>query len=361
MDTLTLLVKPAAGLCNMRCEYCFYRAVSGTRENRVMTRETVDLLLEKVRLRAPLALSVLFQGGEPTLAGLDYYAYFTERAAKTLKCPVSYALQTNGLLLDDAFARFFKARDFLIGVSLDGGAAVNDRYRRGERGESVTARVLEAIALLRRHQVDFNILSVIDDANAADIGATWQFFKEQDFRYLQFIPCVEAGGVTLSPERYAAFLRESFELWYEDYIAGRYISVRHIDNYIGILMGRQPENCAMCGVCGSYFVVEADGSLYPCDFYCGAQDRLGSVADSDPFGLNEKHLAFIRRSERIHAYCAGCGDQFLCRGGCSRDRTDDGTRNRYCEAYREFFRCASGRMNRIAASLTGEQLEPLPF
>ncbi len=352
MKPLTLLIKPAAGLCNMNCGYCFYRAASEGRENRVMTTGTVDALIQKIREYQPSALSVMFQGGEPTLAGIEYYRYFIDRVRTNLSVPVQYALQTNGLLLDEEYAAFFKKYGFLIGVSLDGNRKTNDRYRRDRNGGGVLPQILNAVSVLKKYNVDFNILSVIDDENAGDIVSTWNYFKKHGFDYLQFIPYVDEGnGVSLSVEAYGDFLKKSFDLWYDDYMRGKYVSVRHIDNYIGILLGRPPENCAMCGVCGSYFVAEANGDLYPCDFYCKDPYKLGSIFDPEPFAINETHRRFIAASEVIHAHCAGCRYYALCRGGCRRDRTDHDTKNRYCKAYYEFFEYAAGRMLRVAQLL----------
>ena len=350
MKPLTLLIKPAAGLCNLQCAYCFYRS---PHENGVMAPQTVDRLIAQIRQFCPSALSVVFQGGEPTLAGLDFFRTFVQKLLAEVQTPVSFALQTNGLLIDDAFASFFQAYGFLVGVSLDGDAETHNRYRHAPDGRGVFAQVLRAIEILQRHGVAYNILSVVDNESAGEIDRTWQFFRVRDFRFLQFIPCMEAGGVSLSAERYAAFLKRSFDLWYDAWETGTYISVRHIDNYIRILLGEPPENCAMCGVCGSYFVVEADGSLYPCDFYCRDTYRLGSVFDNDPFGENDAQRAFIAASKVIHAHCKGCEYQFLCRGGCRADRSADGTKNRFCGAYRAFFDAALPRMRLVAKTLAG--------
>ena len=352
MKPLTLLIKPAAGLCNMNCGYCFYRAASETRENRVMAEDTADMLIQRIREYRPSALSVMFQGGEPTLAGHGFFRSFTEKLERSVPVPVSYALQTNGLLIDDGFARFFREHGFLIGISLDGDEITNDRFRLDKSGAGVFTRVLNAAATLEKHKVEYNILSVVDDENAKDTERTYAFFKKHGFRWLQFIPCIdEGGGVSLSEDGYAYFLKRSFDLWYDDFIRGEYISVRHIDNYVGILMGNPPENCAMCGVCGSYYVVEADGSLYPCDFYCRDEYRLGSVFDDAPFSPNEKQKEFIRQSYAIHDFCRDCKYYAICRGGCRRDRTDGFTKNRYCRAYREFFDHAADRMAQIARKL----------
>ena len=354
MQPLTLLIKPAAGLCNMDCRYCFYKAASSARENRVMAGGIVDALIRGVEAFRPSSLSVVFQGGEPTLAGQDFFKSFGQRLNERISVPITYAIQTNGLLIDDDFARFFKKNRFLVGVSLDGDKTTNDRYRRDQTGGSVFSRVLAAVRLLDKHGVDYNILSVIDHENAKDVAGTYSFFKCSGFRYLQFIPCVDEGrGVTLPPADYALFLNRLFDLWWADYGNGEYISIRQFDNYITMLMGEPPENCAMCGVCGSYRVVEADGSVYPCDFYCKADDRLGSVFDENPFEMSPKQRDFIEQSFLIHESCSGCEYHYLCRGGCRRDRGEDLKENVYCPAYQAFFDHALERMEQIADQLAG--------
>ena len=348
MKHLTLLIKPAAGLCNMDCGYCFYRAASEGRDNRVMSPDTADELLRKIAAYRPAALSLVFQGGEPTLAGLAFFRSFAERVKQTVACPVSFSLQTNGLLIDDDWAAFLKEYGFLVGVSLDGNRRTNDRYRLDKTGESVLPRVLSAVAVLEKHGVDHNILSVVDDENGKELETTWRYFKKHGFQYLQFIPCVGEGGVSLSPEGCEAFLKRSFDLWYDELLDGNYVSVRHIDNYVGVLMGRPPESCAMQGVCGGYFVVEADGDIYPCDFYCKEEYRLGSVFDEAPFEPNEKQRRFIEASKLIHDQCGACRYYALCRGGCRADRTDGFMKNKYCAAYYHFFEYAVARMERAA-------------
>lgn len=352
MKNLTLLIKPAAGLCNMNCSYCFYSKASEGRENEIMTKDTVDMLIKKICEYKPSALSVIFQGGEPTLCGLDFFKLFVSQTKEKVACPVSFALQTNGLLIDGDYCRFFKENNFLVGISLDGSRKTNDRYRRDKNGESVFSTVLNAISLLKKHGVDFNVLSVVDNENAADIESAYNYFKKHSLRFLQFIPYVDGKSeIKLTSEGMEAFLKKSFDLWYGDFARGNYISIRHIDNYINILMGNPPESCAMCGFCGSYFVVEANGDLYPCDFYCKDEYKLGSVFDSAPFEMNEKHAEFIEKSSLIHEQCRGCKYYALCRGGCRRDRINGYTKNKYCKAYYNFFEYAAERMEKAAIAV----------
>lgn len=350
---LSLLIKPASALCDLRCRYCFYRetARTGPQPMRLMTRETACMLIEKIFESDPASVSVVFQGGEPTLAGLPFFTFFTAEAARRnrRRIPVRYGIQTNGVSLNDDWAAFFRRRGFLVGLSLDGDRELNDLYRRSAAGESVFADVLRAAGTLRRGGAPFNILSVVTDETAGQAERIYTFFKNEGFRFLQFIPLTDAGcGVTLSAERYALFLKTLFDLWYRDLENGIYISIRQFDNYVNMLRGRPPENCGMRGECGRYFVVEADGEIYPCDFYCTREYRLGSVFDETPFEPGETQRRFIMESRRIRESCAGCGYENLCRGGCRRDRTEDLTKNRYCEAYRAFFDYAGERLEKLS-------------
>lgn len=317
-----------------------------------MTKGTADRLIQKICEYRPLSLNILFQGGEPTLAGIDFFRYFTKNVKRDISVPINFGLQSNGILIDNDFAKFFRENDYLIGISLDGNRKTNDRYRHDIKENSVFPEILEGISFIRKNHVDFNILSVIDDKNAADFSETWRYFQKHDFGFLQFIPYIDEGNnLLLSVDSYEHFLKSSFDLWYEEWEKGNYISVRHIDNYIRILMGDRPENCAMCGTCGNYFVIEANGDLFPCDFYCTEDYRLGSIFDKEPFAENTKQKEFIAQSKIIHESCRKCKYYFLCRGGCRRDRIENLTENRYCNAYKNFFDYTVGRMKLIAQSL----------
>jgi uncharacterized protein len=297
----------------------------------------------------------MFQGGEPTLAGLEFFRYFVSRVRKSLRVPVSYALQTNGLLIDDGFAAFLSENNFLTGLSLDGDRETNDRNRVDNSGRGVFDRVMASADILRRHNADFNILSVVDEKGVDEIDRSFAFFRQNGFRYIQFIPRIGSGSdSSLSAYGYERFLKKTFDLWYEAYTAGEYISVRHIDNYMGILLGQPPEACSMCGVCGNYFTVEANGDIYPCDFYCDSSYKVGTLYDDKPFEINEKHKAFIDESLIIHKHCSECVYHYLCRGGCRRDRINGFTENRYCAAYTAFFEYAGGRMHSTVRRIQGE-------
>ena len=350
---LSLLVKPASALCDLNCAYCFYKSVAAGRETPggVMCEDVLRAALARAFQLRPASLSVAFQGGEPTRAGLPWFRRFMELLAEYNAggVPVGLAIQTNGMAVDGDWAAFFREHGFLVGLSLDGCRETHDRYRRDAAGRGTFDRAVRAAETLAAHGAEFNILSVVTNESAYEIDRTYAEFKQRGFRFLQFIPLVDEGrGPALGEEAFGFFLNRVFDLWYADLCRGDYVSVRHIDNWVRILLGEPPENCAMGGVCGRYFVIEADGGVYPCDFYCRPADRLGSVFDGAPFAPGEKHRAFIEASYRIHGHCRACGVYPLCRGGCMRDRTADGTKNRRCAAYRSFFGAALPRLQDAA-------------
>ncbi len=356
-DTLSLLIKPASGACNMRCSYCFYADVSNIRKEKnmgMMSKETSGDLIRKAFETNARSISFAFQGGEPLLAGLEFFSNFVSLVDHYNKsgAAVSYAVQTNGTMISDEFAGFFSKNKFLVGVSVDGYKDIHDHFRRFPDGRGSFSEVLAGIALLKKHNADYNILTVLNNTIAKHIAKIYNFYKKSGFEFLQFIPCIDdfghAGSPALSPQMYAYFLNTLFNYWFEDFIEARYISVRHIDNYVNILLNRPPENCAMGGRCGQYFTVEGNGSLYPCDFYCTDKYKLGSVYDPEPFLISPEHNAFIEDSFLIGENCRKCNYYFICRGGCKRDREPDYLKNRYCSAYKAFFDASLNKLRYVA-------------
>jgi len=208
--------------------------------------------------------------------------------------------------------------------------------------------------------VEFNILSVVTGLTARHTERVYNFFKRHDFDYIQFIPCIDNFGSeerTLAPELYGQFLRRLFDLWYNDWRRGRRISVRYFDNLLSMMAGYPPEQCSLSGVCGISLVVEADGGVYPCDFYTLDEWRLGSVyADSyEDMRVSPAAKVFVEASARGRENCAGCRWFRLCRGGCQRDREPltggDHAAYRFCEATKDFLNYTAPRLWEMCAYL----------
>jgi uncharacterized protein len=366
MPPINLLVKPASSNCNLRCTYCFYHSIAENRQINsfgIMDVQTLELLVKKALEYADHVCTFAFQGGEPTLAGLDFFKKLIEFEKKynVKNVQINNAIQTNGMAIDDDWAKFLSENKFLVGLSLDGPKDINDSHRIDSRGKGSFLRIMETISLFNKHKVEYNILTVVTSNVARHISKIYKFFKKQGFRYLQFIPCLDPlgeqpGGYahSLAPERYSYFLRTLFDQWYDDIQQGNMISIRYFDNIVGIAMGYRPEACGMSGSCMCQFVVEADGGVYPCDFYVIDRWCLGNVKDKSLEDIRDSDTAreFVEVSRHTDPKCGECKWFALCRGGCRRDRepfeNEKPILNRYCSSYFEFFEHAGNRIFQLA-------------
>ena len=367
MPSVQLLIKPVSGSCNMRCRYCFYEDEAGMRETACygkMTPETARTLIRKTLDAAEGSASFVFQGGEPTLAGLSFYRFFTDTVTeynhKSLR--VEFAIQTNGLLLSDEWCEFFAQNRFLVGLSLDGPRDIHNRNRRLTDGKGSFDRVMQSVELLKAHGCDFNILSVVTAHSDAD--KIYHFFRKNQLLYQQYVPFIprldgKKGEVFLSAQQYGKFLKRLFDLWYEDLAAGMEIHNRDFENWIGMLAGIPPEHCGLCGHCQTQYVVEADGSVYPCDFYVLDCFRCGNLTTDSFSQINDsiQSSGFAVPSFHVDSSCRTCPHYPVCRGGCRRYREPflpNGLPGKsiFCASYLDFFSYASPRMRRLAASLT---------
>jgi uncharacterized protein len=383
---LNLLIKPASSLCNMRCRYCFYTDVGAHRElpsYGIMRGETARRVIDNTfaDLAGGDEITFAFQGGEPTLAGLAWFEDFTGHAAlaadRVGNVSIHYAFQTNGLLLDSRWAELFRRRQFLIGLSLDGGRGFHDRNRRDAGGRGTWEAVMEAKRLLDANRVDYNILCVLTNELAGEPDKVWGFILRERIGYIQFIPCLEglddagdgggkqdgrtAGERGLRPPRFARFYSRLFSLWLGELERGHYVSVKLFDDTANYFFKGIPSSCGIDGRCGIQFVVEADGGVYPCDFYVLDSHRTGD--------LTSQTLAEIFDSPRTRAFlaegreqdgegaargsgiCAECGYYARCRGGCKRMRKAmyHGGAGSFC-GYRAFLDKSLGRLGEALGS-----------
>lgn len=382
MKNLNFLIKPASSLCNMRCRYCFYEDVSAHRAVKsygFMSRETAEALIRSAFRGAGFGGTVTFafQGGEPTMAGLPFYEAFAalEKKHSAPGVAVRHAIQTNGQVIDPAWARFFKEHHFLVGLSMDGTRDLHDLYRIDGRQRGTWKTTASALSLLQAHSVEVNLLCVVTKQTARRALKVYHSLKKLGVRYLQFIPCLDPiGGArgaepySLDPISYGHFLCSLFDAWYADWKAGQYVSIRLFDDYIHSMTGHPVGSCAASGRCGGCLVVESDGGLYPCDFYVLDRWRLGSILDESPLDAFSGELAqkFVSEGAIRPADCGSCPWSAICRGGCKRDwRTVDGRCvNYYCPSFQQLFSYAFPRLQEIAraelraANLAGPYVSP---
>ncbi len=363
LKPFSLLVKPVSSNCNLRCEYCFYRRVGRMyRGRRRMDARVLEAMVGQL-LRpgfSPAAFS--WQGGEPTLAGLDFFRQVVATQSR-LGSPgqvVANSLQTNGLLIDDEWGEFLAQYRFLVGLSLDGPKELHDPYRKRGSGRGSFDDAMRAVAVLRRHGVDFNILSVLTPLTVGKAEELYRFFVGEGLRFLQFIPCVErdpAGGAasfTVDAEAYGHFLCELFDVWLAD---GRRVSIRLFDAILERLVTGTSPLCILGERCDSYLVVEHSGDVYPCDFFVTRRWHLGNVLKDDltDVFLSGKRSAFASMKAMLAPQCRECKWRELCLGGCLKDRQFVGDPKRVasylCPAYKRFFSHAADQFRTMAAEL----------
>lgn len=371
-------------MCNLRCPYCFYEDVSSRREHSCsgkMKAEIMQILIDcaVAETDADGEITFAFQGGEPMLAGLDYYQAFTAyvREKKGMRT-VRYVIQTNGTLIDESWSEFFVQEQFLVGVSLDGYESNTNRFRLDKNGKGMYTQIMKGIRLLKQFKVDYNILTVLTPRLAAHPEAYYHFLKDQGFSYVQCIPClgeltereempdqercekkcegnrnvmVAGNDRELKPKQYAEFYKRFYRLWLDDYVRGDYMSVTLFDNLLLMLSDRPPQQCGMLGFCTAQLVVEADGSVYPCDFYVLDEYCCGSLKDHtlQEILYGETMQNFLREEKRSKEICETCPFWKICRGGCKRQNRTYLT-EAWC-GHREFLMYAYPTLSRIAQTL----------
>ncbi|MCL2741260.1 MAG: anaerobic sulfatase maturase [Oscillospiraceae bacterium] len=373
MKGITTLIKPSSSLCNMRCSYCFYHDVTENRvvrEYGLMGPDVLEAIVSKALDESESFCRFAFQGGEPTLSGLGFYEGLIGLVAKHNRkgLEVSYSIQTNGLAIDGDWARFLSENKFLVGLSLDGHKDIHDSNRLDALGGETFTRVMKAADALTAAKAEFNILCVVTSQTARHISKIYSFFKKAGFGYLQFIQHInpfEYGMEYvhgLSADRYRRFLITLFDEWYDDFMSGNYVSIRHIDNVVRQFMGYPPEQCGMNGRCSCQFVFEADGGCYPCDFYVVDRWRLGNILENGYAEMmgSEKAQEFVGRSRAgADSACPTCEWAGICGGGCMRYRDDGGESavlSDYCGAYKDYFGHVRSKVGEVIRRLRGRSV-----
>lgn len=367
MPPLSMLIKPASSLCNMRCSYCFYADVSSNREVRnfgMMTDQTLETLVRKALAYADGSCTFAFQGGEPTLAGLDFYKRLTELQKKYnhKKIAINNCIQTNGYLITEEWAEFFANNHFLVGISLDGPEDIHNELRKDSCHEGTFKKVINATKLFDFYNVDYNILSVVTSLTAKNAKRIYNFYRQNNYRYIQYIQCLDdfdgnRHDYTLSSDDYSVFLKHTFDEYYKDFKNNKMRSVRTFDNYLSLILGMQPESCDMSGSCRANIVIESNGNVYPCDFYV-LDDYITGNINTDSFKKivsSSNARKFVEQSHFINEECRQCRWLNLCRGGCRRCRepfTDNHpSLNKFCSAYKSFFNYSIDRFETMAQTI----------
>ena len=373
MPPISLLIKPASSNCSLRCKYCFYHSLAENRTTEsygIMSIVTLESVVKKALGYADKICTFAFQGGEPTIAGVEYFKKFIEfvKLYNNKNVAVNFALQTNGIFINEEWAEFLFKNNFLVGISLDGPKDIHNSHRIDAKNDGTFSKVMKSIELFNKFKVQYNILYVVTAQSARYANKIYSFIKKNNFQYIQFITCLDALNeergthpYSLNPINFEKFLKQTFNRWYEDFMRGEYISVRYFDNLINIILGHRPEACNMNGRCQCQCVIEADGGVYPCDFYVIDKWQLGNINNKDIEDLlnGENAKDFTETSLQVEAECKECEWFSLCKGGCRRERDSFGKKgislNYYCSAYREFFNYSYTRLVNVAEIISRKQ------
>lgn len=360
MNIINLLIKPSSSSCNIRCKYCFYHDIANNRNIKSygkMSLKTIESIIKETFSLNPDAVVIAFQGGEPTLVGYNFYKETIKIIGiynkKQIK--VSYSIQTNGILLDINWCKFFKSNNFLVGISLDGTKLTHDKNRVDTENLGTFSRVIKSIELLKKYNVEFNILTVVNNDLVNEVEKVYNYFVSHNFNFIQFIPCLAPLNQdqvnTLSKENYNIFLNTLFDLWYMDIVQGKKISIRYFDNLVGIILGFNPQSCDLNGKCSNNLIIESNGDIYPCDFYVLDDFKIGNITDglSNIFN-NTKRLEFINSSSTINDKCMKCEFYKLCLGGCKKHKelNNEEYLNYFCFSYYNFLKRNITKLEHIA-------------
>ena len=370
-----IMLKPRGAICNLDCKYCYFLSKEmlypGSR-----FRMANDLLEAYTRqyIEAQQVPEVTFawQGGEPTLMGLDFFKLAVELQQKYRKpgMTIHNALQTNGTTLDDDWGRFLHKHNFLIGLSLDGPRDLHDYYRVDKAGRPTFDQVMGGLALLKKYKVEYNILTTVHAANGPHPLEVYRFLRDEiKTQFMQFIPIVERDNDTgyqegdaitnrsLTAQQYGDFLSIIFDEWVWRDVGRIYVQI--FDVALAAWMGERPGLCIFEETCGSALAMEHNGDLFSCDHYVEPNYKLGNIQEIPMIELvaSEKQVQFgLAKRDGLPQYCRECEVRFVCNGGCPKNRfiyTPDGEAglNYLCAGYRAFFNHIDEPMKFMAAEL----------
>ncbi len=373
------MVKPRGSICNLDCHYCFYLKKEKLYPDGHfrMSDETLEqYTIQYINAQQAPEITFAWQGGEPTLMGLDFYRKAVELQAKHCKpgMHIQNAFQTNGTLLNDEWCEFLHQNDFLIGLSIDGPRHLHDTYRQDKGGRPTFEHVFRAAELLKKHQVEFNTLTCVNAANAEHGLEVYRFLRDEvGSHFMQFIPIVERDNETGFQEgsritnrsvdgpQYGSFLIDIFDEWVRHDVARVYVQL--FDVSLAAWVGQRPGLCIFEETCGLGLAMEFNGDVYSCDHYVEPNYLLGNISEQplDALVASPQQYQFGQhKKSSLPAYCRSCEVRFICNGGCPKDRllkTPDNEPglNYLCAGYRSFFNYVDQPMKLMAAFLNTQR------
>lgn len=374
---LHLVAKPVGPLCNLNCDYCFYlekQSLYGNRQNYRMTDEVLSSFISNyIESQSTPVVEFVWQGGEPTLLGLDFFRRVVElQKPYTSQKTITNSLQTNGTLLDDEWCRFLKRYNFMVGLSLDGPREIHDRYRKNRQGNGSFEAVMQGLKRLQKHGVDYNVMASVGRETARHPLEVYRFFKKVGVEFIQFVPIIErlpgtaeqqlgfnlAGPAALDreepnvdvttwtvlPEEYGDFLIAVYEDWIRNDVGTTF--VMNFEWVLNAWIGNPSPVCSHAKQCGRSLVIEHNGDLYACDHYVYPQYRLGNILTDKLPDMVEASLQTgfgVSKETALPSWCRECDVLAACQGGCPKHRFIQSPQGEpglhyLCVGYRKFFR-----------------------
>ncbi|WP_175492997.1 anaerobic sulfatase maturase [Bacillus sp. OK048] len=375
LDSFHILAKPTGPLCNLDCNYCFYTEKEVLYPKNHSFQMSDDVLESYIKqyIASQNTQEIVFawQGGEPTIMGLDFFSKAVALQKKYANGKlITNTIQTNGTLLNDQWCEFFSAERFLVGISIDGPEHIHDKYRIDRGGKPTFGLVMKGLSLLKKHDVQFNVLTCVTRYSAYKPIEIYRFFKQQGIEYMQFIPIVERevneGATKLSlnhatppsllkeepqqtvtpwtvePEMYGEFLIHIFNEWVQQDVGS--IFVMNFEWALASWVGIPSPICIFAEECGQAVVMEHNGDLYSCDHYVYPEYRLGNIKDGLVNIINlPSQLAFgQKKRDTLPSVCKSCPVQFACHGECPKHRflvseDNEPGLNYLCASYKKYF------------------------
>ncbi|MBU0732276.1 anaerobic sulfatase maturase [Patescibacteria group bacterium] len=345
------MVKPTGAECNLSCDYCYFLPKQELcKEVTRMSDETLELYIKQlIEAHQTNQVTIAWQGGEPTIIGLEFYKKSVKLAKKYAKVSqkIEYTIQTNGTLLDENWCKFFKQNNFLVGLSLDGPAKYHNRFR------SSHIQVVASLELLKKHDVEFDILCTVNSANADHPKEIYEYFRDElGVNYYHFIPIVEKNQeFTVSPEQYGRFLTEIFDQWIQNDIGK--VFVRTFDNALASWVQAPQTACIFAPICGTSLIMMPNGDVYSCDHFVDDKHLLGNISEnhlSDLVGSAQQRKFGQTKHTSLPSSCQECHYLFACNGGCPKNRWENKL-NYLCPAYKTFFKHIDKSMQEMAELL----------
>ena len=375
LTSFHVMTKPRGAICNLDCKYCYFLSKERLYPNSSF-RMSETLLEQYTRqyIEAQSAPEITFawQGGEPTLMGLNFYQQAIGYQQKYRKpgTRIVNTFQTNGVLLDDEWCAFFAANDFLIGISIDGPRSLHDHYRVDKGGAPTFDRVMRGLDFLKQYHIPFNVLTTVHAGNADSALEIYRFLRDEvGAEFLQFIPIVERANSTgfqegetvtersVTAQQYGAFLIAIFDEWVRRDVGRVFVQI--FDVALSAWTGGHPGLCIFEETCGTALALEHNGDVYSCDHFVEPKHLVGNIVDiplAEIVVSDQQRQFGLAKRDTLPRYCRECDVRFMCNGECPKNRfitTPDGEPglNYLCASYKAFFHHIDAAMRFMAQEL----------